>query len=124
MDVAARLEALARTSTCRLTVRGRKSGKAFPVTIWFAVDRDRIYLETLDPRRNWVRNGLAVPAVEIEIGALRFAAQFAVVTDPAEIARATVLFVGKYWAAWVGSWFGLGPKGVYCISDLRPLGPA
>ena len=122
MDVAARLAAVARTSTCRLTVRGRKSGKAFPVTIWFAVDRERIFLETLDPGRNWVCNGLAVPAVELVIGADQFAAQFTQVTDPTEIARVTGLFVGKYWAAWVGSWFGLGPKGVYCLTEVRPTG--
>lgn len=118
MDVPKALARLAKRGTCSLTVRGRKSGKRFTVPIWFAVDGDRVVVETLNTKRNWVRNALATPEVEIEIADLRLRGRFAVVTDRTDAKRIKAMFVQKYWAAWLGSWFGVGPDGVYAITEL------
>jgi len=43
-------------STLKLTHFGRKSGKAFQVTIWFAELDGTLWIGSLDVDRNWVRN--------------------------------------------------------------------
>ena len=58
-----RLAAIASRSTCRLTHRGRKTGRPYQVTIWFVVDGDTVYLATANATRQWVRNVRATPAV-------------------------------------------------------------
>lgn len=51
-----RLATAADHSTLRLTHYGRKSGKAYVVTIWFVVDGGTVYLATMNRQRQWVRN--------------------------------------------------------------------
>lgn len=55
----------------RLTIStiGRKTGRRHDVKIWFAVDKDRrLLIATQDTRRDWVRNALKNPSVEVTIG--------------------------------------------------------
>jgi hypothetical protein len=42
----ARLRRIAGKQTTRLTHYGRKTGKAYQVTIWFELDGDRLYIGT------------------------------------------------------------------------------
>jgi len=66
-NTAERLRQVAGRQTLTLTHYGRKSGKAYGVTIWFMVDGDRFFLASADRRRQWVRNVLVRPDVEMRI---------------------------------------------------------
>ena len=50
-----RLKPLAGRQTLKLTHYGRKSGKAYEVTIWFVAAGDTVYLATMNVNRQWVR---------------------------------------------------------------------
>lgn len=109
-----RLETLKDRSTCRITTRGRRSGKPHAVTIWFvAGEHGCIYLGTLKLGRDWPKNVAASPEVVLEVGDLRLAGRAKRLTEPAQIERVSSLIAGKYWAAWLGSWLGLKPAGVF-----------
>jgi deazaflavin-dependent oxidoreductase (nitroreductase family) len=98
-DLARRLAPLASKSTLLLTHRGRKSGKSYDVVIWFMVEGDTIYLETLNDRRQWVRNVKATPEVTLTIDGNKFTGRVQPITDSAERARVDNLTTRKYLAA-------------------------
>jgi hypothetical protein len=52
----ARLRRVAGKETTRLTHYGRKTGEPHEVTIWFVLDRDKLYIGTANINRQWVRN--------------------------------------------------------------------
>jgi deazaflavin-dependent oxidoreductase (nitroreductase family) len=111
-----RLELAKNQSTCRITTRGRRTGKPHTVTIWFvAGEIGRIYLGTLKLGRDWPKNVAANPEVVIEIGDLKLKGEARRVSEPSEIERIASLIAGKYWAAWLASWFGMKPQGVFAV---------
>jgi len=67
-----RLDSVAKRQTVRLTHYGRKSGKPYEVTIWFAVDGDHVYVGTANVNRQWVRNVQKTPQVKLTIGGEMF----------------------------------------------------
>ena len=92
-----RLLRVAERPTLRLTHRGRKTGRAYGVTIWFVVDGETIYLTTMDRSRQWVRNVLETPRVELQIGPERFEGTVVPVTVAVEKQREYALLTQKYW---------------------------
>ena len=99
-----RLAQVANRSTLQLTHYGRKTGKAYQVTIWFAVDGETIYLPTMNTARQWARNVKRTPRVRLEIGAERFDGTVAPLTEQKEMRRVSDLLVGKYWILWALDW--------------------
>jgi deazaflavin-dependent oxidoreductase (nitroreductase family) len=95
--LADRLATISGRSTCRLTHRGRKSGKSYQVTIWFMVDGDTVYLATANASRQWVRNVKANPAVSFDVGGQTFSGTAEPVHDAAEVRHVMDLAVAKYW---------------------------
>ena len=122
-DVAERLGAVADQGTARITTIGRRSGNPHTVTIWFLVEGSTVYLTTLDADRDWVRNALANPDVELDFDPLRVRGRFAVIEDAALDAHVRELLVAKYAIARVGSWFGKGPEKAFRIDDLVIVAP-
>ena len=118
-DLAARLAALADQSTLRITTRGRRTRKPHTVLIWFVADGTTLYLATLNAKRDWVRNARKTPAVALEVGDLRVRGRASVVTDPALEGRIRALLARKYWMAWIGSWFGMGPDATFRVDNLE-----
>ena len=118
-DVAARLAAVADRSTARITTRGRKSGKPHSVTIWFLVEGATLYLGTLDTRRDWVRNAAKTPDVTLDVDGLRVRGKARSITDPALEAHVRELLARKYWMAWIGSWFGMGPARTFRVDEVE-----
>jgi deazaflavin-dependent oxidoreductase (nitroreductase family) len=116
--LASRLAAIAHRSTLRITTRGRRTGKPHTVTIWFVVDDTTVYLATLNARRDWVRNVARSPEVTLDAGDVRIHGQAHTVTDPAVESRIRSLLAGKYWAAWIGSWLGMGPDRTFRVDAL------
>ena len=117
-----RLESLKERNTCRITTRGRRTGKPHTVTIWFVVgDGGRIHLGTLRMGRDWPRNVAANPDVVLEIGDLRLSGRAQQVSEEAERDRIASLIAAKYWAARIASWLGFKPEGVF---EVRVTGEA
>ncbi len=112
----ARLTAIKDASTLQITTVGRKTGKRHTVTIWFLVDGEKVYLATLRLRRDWVRNVMKNGRVELDIAGQRLKGHATRIVDPDRIARVNALLRKKYWAAWLGSWFGLGPEGAFVVT--------
>lgn len=83
-----------------LTHYGRKSGKAYLVKIWFALDGDRILLGTANVNRQWVRNVQKTPKVILTIAGETFDAEARLLTDRAEHARVQATMRRKYWMYW------------------------
>ncbi len=110
------LTALKDLGTLRLTTFGRKTGKRHTVTTWFLVDGATVYLVTLNLRRDWVRNVIKNGRVELEISSKVFKGHAKQIRDATRLAHVNDLLREKYWAAWIGSWFGLGPEGAFTLT--------
>jgi deazaflavin-dependent oxidoreductase (nitroreductase family) len=82
---------------CYLTTRGRVSGRAHRIEIWFALDGPMLYLLSGGRERSdWVKNLRATPEVTVELGPRRFSGRARIVEDAAEDERARALVHGKY----------------------------
>jgi deazaflavin-dependent oxidoreductase (nitroreductase family) len=94
--------------TVRLTTRGRKSGQARTVTIWFIANGPRsIRVQHVAAKpANWYRNLVATPAVTIDFGDGPIEARGTPITDPAGIAAVIAGVRKKYWMAWLIQWLG------------------
>ena len=94
---------LAREQYCYLTTRGRVTGRPHRIEIWFAIDRDTLYmLSGGGTRSDWVKNLSLTPAVTVELGTGRFAGRARVVADSAEDELARALLYDKYAGSYGG----------------------
>lgn len=83
---------------CYLTTVGRRTGQPHTIEIWFAVDRDVVYMMAGGRERSdWVRNLIATPTVRLQIGEHDWDA-LARLVDPGsdEDARVRPLLRDKY----------------------------
>ena len=105
----------------QLTTIGRRSDKPHTVPVWFVVDGERIYLNTLNPERDWVRNAKKTREVRLDFGGgVVLAGQLRTVGDPALDEQIRKVFRDKYWVAWAGGLIGQGPKETYVVEAVRP----
>jgi deazaflavin-dependent oxidoreductase (nitroreductase family) len=83
---------------CYLTTTGRVSGQPHRIEIWFAMHDETVYLMSGGGERSdWVRNLMADPSVELEVGTRKRSTQARLVepgTDEDELARR--MLVAKY----------------------------
>ena len=93
----ARLRRVAGRQTTRLTHYGRKTAKPYEVTIWFVLDRDRVYIGTANVNRQWVKNVQKTPTVTLSIGDEKFRGTARFLTDRSEHERAMAGVRRKYW---------------------------
>ena len=127
--LAARLERVSRRWTLRLTHYGRKTGTPYVVTIWFVVDGETIYLETMDMRRQWPRNVRKRPDVVLEIGEETLRGHATPITDPGEMEHVASLATRKYpimypisWAMRLVAWLrGKAPQELFPGGFFRVL---
>ena len=68
---------------------------------------------TLRMGRDWPKNVAVNPGVSLQIGDLQLEGEARLVTDEAERANIESQLASKYWAAWIGSWLGFKPQGVF-----------
>ncbi len=114
-SLARRLAAIARVKTTTLTHIGRKSGKAYQVTIWFTVDGDHINLYTMDMRRQWIQNVKANPKVTLRIGNETFQGEVTEITEPSDMKRAVELMRKKYVISIPYLWIKKRPDGAFRV---------
>ena len=111
-----RLTPLKDRSTLQLTTIGRKTGKRHTVTTWFLVDGETVYLATLKMKRDWPRNVMKNGEVELDIAGEVFKGRAKLIDDAKRLEHVKTLLAKKYWAAWLGSWFGMGPEGAFVVT--------
>lgn len=111
-----RLSALKDRGTLQLTTRGRKTGKRHTVTTWFLVEGQTLYLVTMNMRRDWPRNIVKNGYAELKIDGSILKGHASQIRDPKGMQRVKELLRQKYWAAWLGSWLGLGPDGAFAVT--------
>lgn len=92
-----RLRRVAGNQTTRLTHYGRKTGKPYEVTIWFALEGERLYIGTANVNRQWVRNVQKTPQVKLSIAGENFIGTARFLTDRNEHERAMAAIRRKYW---------------------------
>lgn len=114
--LARRLAPLKDRGTLRLTTIGRKTGKRHTVTVWFLVDAETVYLVTLKLKRDWPRNVMKNGEVELDIGGQVFKGHAMQIIHARRLEHVKTLLSQKYWAAWLGSWFGTGPEGAFAVT--------
>ena len=117
-SLAEQLAAVKDRGTCRITTRGRRTGKPHTRIIWFAAEDTVVYLGTLNARRDWVRNAQKNPDVELDFGAFRLRGRLSTIADAGVESHARGLIAQKYWAAWIASWFGKGPERMFRVDQL------
>jgi deazaflavin-dependent oxidoreductase (nitroreductase family) len=115
LSLADRLARIAREPRCRLTHVGRKSGQSHEVAIWFLVDGEAVYLVTGDKRRQWIRNVLAHPRVQLRVHDDTLSGEVTPATDPAEMARVAELLKRKYWLAQPYLWWKGSPDAAFRV---------
>src|SRR5215472_7076409 len=94
----ARLRRVAGKQTTRVTHYGRKTGKPHEVTIWFVLDRDKLFIGTANVNRQWVRNVQKTPKVKLSMGGSEsFSGTARFLTDRVEHERAMAAIRRKYW---------------------------
>jgi hypothetical protein len=111
-----RLDRLKNRSTLQLTTLGRRTGKRHTVTVWFVVEGDTVHLVTLRLKRDWPRNVMKNGSVELDIGGNVFKGHAEQIVAVRRLTQVKTLINQKYWAAWLGSWFGLGPEGAFAVA--------
>ncbi len=111
-----RLSVVKDRSTLQLTTRGRKTGKRHSVTTWFLVDGRTLYLVTMSLRRDWPRNIMKNGSAELRIDGTVLKGHARQIVDFKRMELVKKLLRQKYWAAWLGSWFGLGPDGAFAVT--------
>jgi deazaflavin-dependent oxidoreductase (nitroreductase family) len=105
---------------CYLTTRGRVTGRPHRIEIWFAIDKDTLYmLSGGGTRSDWVRNLLTTAAVTIEVGDRKFDGQARVVADPAEGELARAVVHDKYAPGYGGDLSGWRRSALPIAVDLR-----
>src|SRR5882757_7508557 len=92
-----RLARIGNRQTLCLTHYGRKSGRAYDVTIWYLLDNDKLYLVSANANRNWVRNVKARPAISLRIGDGIFNGDVLEITDREQRDHINSLVESKYW---------------------------
>jgi deazaflavin-dependent oxidoreductase (nitroreductase family) len=85
-----------RQSTLKLTHFGRKSGKPFDVTIWFAQIDGGLWIGSLDEDRGWVRNLRATGRARVDFGSGPLDVCAETVADEAGKARYSDAVLSKY----------------------------
>jgi deazaflavin-dependent oxidoreductase (nitroreductase family) len=96
-NIRARLKHVATRHTVKLTHYGRKSGKAYVVTIWFVVDDGNFYIGTANVNRQWMRNVQKTPQIRLSIGGETFEGTARFLADRVEHEHAMAAIRRKYW---------------------------
>jgi deazaflavin-dependent oxidoreductase (nitroreductase family) len=103
---------------CRITTRGRRSGKPRTTTIWFVLQDGTVFLTGGKDNPQWCRNIRAHEHVCIEIAGTRLEGRARIVEDPAGAAKVRDLFPRKYWLARMARWFGGYTRSVPVVVEL------
>lgn len=98
-------DALRTAEELTLETRGRRTGRAHRVAVWFAYDAPDIWLRT-DRDADWQRNLERDPRCRITLGGItRDARREAVADEETALRRVVELWRAKYGPEWVSDWY-------------------
>jgi hypothetical protein len=107
--------------TLKISTIGRRTGRRHDVTTWFAVDSDgRLFVATQDTRRDWVKNAMKNPSVDITIGETTHRMKLLPLKTDSDRQYVNDLYAKKYLSARLGRL--LKPQGFahYGAFELQP----
>ena len=116
------IDAAASEKEVTLTTTGRKSGKAYPVTIWISTDGKHLYIRSGEGmKRDWPQNFLARGEATLRIADKSGKVRPRHVTDPDE-ARTTSQLARKKYGTYVKPSKAGEPltKGEQAVFELLP----
>ena len=97
---------LSRYREIKLTVTGRKSGRAITNIVWFVLDDDKLYLLPVQASDSqWYKNALQDPAIQIEARGAAGEFHAVSITDAKHVTSVVEKFREKYGAADVKKYY-------------------
>ena len=113
------LGTLSGESFCYLTTVGRVTGNPHTIEIWFALQRNRLYMLAGGRfKADWVRNLQRQPQVKVRIGERTFEGSATVVDEASEDALARTLLLFKYRFRYSGDLTSWGRDALPVAVDL------
>ena len=97
---------LSRYQEIKLTVTGRKSGRAISNPVWFVFENNTLYLLPVKGSdTQWYQNVLKNPTIRIDARGEDAELQLKPATDPSQVSSVVEKFRGKYGAADVKKYY-------------------
>ncbi|MGA9507136.1 MAG: nitroreductase/quinone reductase family protein [Candidatus Sulfotelmatobacter sp.] len=88
---------LSRSNEVKITVTGRKSGRAISITVWFVLEGNTLYLLPVKgSETQWYKNMLKKPTIRIKADGAETELKVVPVTDAAKVSSVVEKFRGKY----------------------------
>jgi hypothetical protein len=99
-------ERLSRYRQIKITVTGRKSGRAISVPDWFVLEEDKLYLLPVQGSdTQWYRNILSKPSMRIAAREAEAKVEPVAVNDPKQVASVVEKFRTKFGAGDVKKYY-------------------
>jgi deazaflavin-dependent oxidoreductase (nitroreductase family) len=100
------MKALERSREVELTVSGRKSGREISLPVWFASDREKLYLVPVTGLDSaWYKNVLKTPTVRLAAAGVQLDATATPIVDAAKVERVLDMFRATYGARDVEAYY-------------------
>ncbi len=100
--------ALQQTDEISITVKGRRTGRAISLPVWFVLEDDRLYLLPVRGSHNhWFRNLQADPTLTIQAHGRRLTTRARPVQDPGLVRRVADQFRAKYGSDQVARYYSV-----------------
>lgn len=97
---------LSRYREIKITVTGRKSGRAISIPVWFVAEDDQLYLvPVLGSDTQWYKNVLKNPKIQIDARGSDEVLPVAPTEDPAKVSAIVEKFREKYGAGDVKKYY-------------------
>jgi deazaflavin-dependent oxidoreductase (nitroreductase family) len=97
---------LARSREIKISVTGRKSGRAISNPVWFVLDEDNLYLLPVKGSdTQWYKNVLRNPAIRIKAGSTEGGFKAIPITDAKQVSSVVEKFRDKYGAGDVKKYY-------------------
>ncbi len=100
------LTLLKKRKQIQITVKGRRTGRAITVPVWFVVDENSLWLlPVYGSRTQWYRNLEVNPALGVKLGDLRRRLRARLVTDATAVKSIVRRFRDKYTPEQIKRWY-------------------
>src|SRR5882757_2738972 len=97
---------LSRYREIKITVTGRKSGRAISNPVWFVFENDKLYLLPVQGSdTQWYKNVLKNPTIQVDAGGAKGEVKVIPVTDAKQVSSVVEKFRAKYGAGDVKKYY-------------------
>ena len=97
---------LSRHREIRLTVTGRKSGRAISIPVWFVVEDNKLYLLPVQGSdTQWYKNAVNNPTIRIDARGAKAEFQAVLIADATQVKSVIAKFREKYGAGDVKKYY-------------------